>query len=427
MRNRNSSAFDEISPQSLATRYSETRAFTENLAAPLAIEDCVIQSMPDVSPTRWHLAHTTWFFETFLLARALPGYRLYNPAYIYLFNSYYNSVGNQFPRPRRGLLSRPTVSEVLDYRHYVDEQIRQFLSMDSDVTRESLSVIDLGIHHEQQHQELILTDIKHVLSCNPLRPCYRHASPRIKPVAEQQPLVWKRFAEGLFWSGFSGKDFSFDNETPRHRVFVESFELASRPVTCGEYVQFIEAGGYKKPEFWLSAGWQQVCASNWESPLYWTKEDGEWRQFTLSGLQPVFPDEPVCHVSYFESDAFARWAGSRLPTEFEWELAAERQSIQGNFVENGRLHPVCAEPAGDSGLNQMFGDVWEWTSSPYSPYPGYKPVENALGEYNGKFMCNQFVLRGGSCATPRSHIRHTYRNFFPPEAQWQFSGFRLCK
>jgi ergothioneine biosynthesis protein EgtB len=427
MRDRNSAAFDEISPEVLAQQYSETRAFTENLASPLAAEDCVIQSMPEVSPTRWHMAHTTWFFETFLLARDLPGYKLYNPAYTYLFNSYYNSVGNQFPRHRRGLLSRPTVGEVLDYRRYVDEQVRQFLLANKGFSRESLSVIELGINHEQQHQELILTDIKHVLSCNPLRPRYRQASSRIQPDGGQRPLAWKKFPEGLRWAGFSEKGFCFDNEKPRHRVFIEGFELASRPLTCGEYIQFIEAEGYKRPEFWLSAGWQQACAANLESPLYWIREGGEWRQFTLSGLQPVLPDEPVCHVSYFEADAFARWAGARLPTEFEWELAAEGESVEGNFVENGSFHPVCAEPSDNSSLNQMFGDVWEWTSSPYAPYAGYKPAENALGEYNGKFMCNQFVLRGGSCATPKSHIRRTYRNFFPPEAQWQFSGFRLCR
>jgi ergothioneine biosynthesis protein EgtB len=427
MREREPIPSEKISPSELAQRYSETRAFTERLAAPLAVEDCVIQSMPDVSPTRWHMAHTTWFFETFVLAQFLPGYAAFNPAYAYLFNSYYNSVGSQFPRPRRGLLSRPTVSEVLSYRHSIDEQIQNFLRRE-DFGRDCLSIIELGINHEQQHQELILTDIKHVLSCNPLHPSYKKTSgtPRRRSSA-QLPLSWKKFPEGLYWAGFSGKSFSFDNERPRHRVFIESFELASRPVTCGEYINFIQAGGYKRPEFWLSAGWQQVCASNWQAPLYWVKENEEWRQFTLLGLLAVNPDEPVCHVSYFEADAFARWAGARLPTEFEWELAACEETIEGNFVEADNFHPVCAAPSGNSSLSRMFGDVWEWTSSSYAAYPGFRTAENALGEYNGKFMCNQFVLRGGSCATPQSHIRAAYRNFFPPETQWQFSGFRLCR
>jgi len=409
---------------SLLERYFEIRQCTERLAAPLAVEDCVVQSMPDVSPTRWHLAHTTWFFETFVLAQASSGYTPFHPAYMHLFNSYYNSVGEQFPRPRRGLLSRPTMAQVLEYRRTIDERMKALARNGPDVLQPLHSVIELGLNHEQQHQELILTDIKHVLSCNPLCPVYQDAIAGTESIPCE--LGWKQFPEGLYHIGHSGKEFCFDNELPRHRIFIENFEIATRPVNCGEFLKFIEDGGYRRPEFWLSAGWQQVRAVDWQAPLYWSRPNGEWRQFTLSGLRPLDPAQPVCHVSYFEADAFARWAGARLPTEFEWEVASAGLEIQGNFVESGRLHPApVSENCG--GLNQMFGDVWEWTSSSYSAYPGFTPAQNALGEYNGKFMCNQYVLRGGSCATPRSHIRGSYRNFFPPEAQWQFSGIRLCR
>lgn len=407
----------------LLTRYREIRAATENLAEPLEVEDCVIQSMPDVSPTRWHLAHTTWFFETFVLSQAFPDYEAVHPRYKYLFNSYYNAVGEQFPRPRRGLLSRPTVAEVTDYRRRVDDRMEAFLQKGGEAVRALAYIIELGINHEQQHQELILTDIKHVLSCNPLYPVYRPSGGERK--GEVIPLQWKRYPEGIYWFGHQGKEFCFDNELPRHRVLVGSFELATRLITCGEYMEFIEDNGYRRPEFWLSAGWQQVLAARWQAPLYWIKKDQEWWQFTLSGLRPVEPAEPVCHVSYFEADAYARWAGARLPTEFEWELAATGVPIEGNFVEKGLLHPAAATRSDT--LAQMFGDVWEWTSSSYAGYPGFAPAQDALGEYNGKFMCNQYVLRGGSCATPSSHIRPTYRNFFQPEAQWQFSGIRLCR
>lgn len=411
---------------SLLERYAAVRQSTEKLAEPLAAEDCVIQSMPDVSPTRWHLAHTSWFFETFVLSQASSGYKPYHPAYMYLFNSYYNSVGDQFPRPRRGLLSRPTVAQVLEYRRVIDERVNDLLHSDREAAQGLIPIIELGLHHEQQHQELILTDIKHVLSCNPLYPAYN----QIETPKRAMSLgpKWDSFPEAIYWIGHGGEGFCFDNERPQHRVFVEAFELAPRPVNCGEYLEFMHEGGYRRPEFWLSAGWQQVCAAGWQAPLYWVRKQGEWWLFTLSGLRPLDEKEPVCHVSYFEADAYARWAGARLPTEFEWEVASANLPINGNFVESGFLHP--APESQDElwrGLVQMFGDVWEWTSSPYTPYPGFAPAQNALGEYNGKFMCNQYVLRGGSCATPRSHIRPSYRNFFPPEAQWQFSGIRLCR
>ena len=410
--------------QSLLLRFQSIRGFSEFLASPLLPEDTVIQSMPDCSPTRWHLAHTTWFFETFVLARAFEGYKPFDPVFGYLFNSYYNSVGEQFPREERGLMSRPDLAEVLRYRRHVDGRVEDFLSGES--ARELLPVVELGLNHEQQHQELILTDIKHAFSCNPIYPVYREALR--KPVACAAPLSWIGVPEGVYWIGHDAEGFAFDNESPRHRCFLESFSLASRLSTSGEYIEFIEAGGYQRPEFWLSAGWQQVQEKNWLAPLYWVKRHDGWRHFTLSGLQPVTPEDPVCHVSYFEADAFAHWSGARLPTEAEWEVASEQAPVEGNFVENGILRPVAATQGAElAELTQMFGDVWQWTSSSYAPYPGYKPVEGALGEYNGKFMCNQYVLRGGSCATPGSHIRRTYRNFFAPDARWQFSGIRLAR
>ncbi len=406
-----------------STRYEQVRAFTERLCAPLATEDYVVQSMPDVSPAKWHLAHTTWFFETFVLAAACPDYRPFHPRYGYLFNSYYNAVGERHARPQRGLLTRPTVAEIYAYRAHVDAAMRDLLAggLPSDAAGLG-SVVELGLHHEQQHQELILTDIKHVLSCNPLRPAYQE--PRSTPAAAAPELGWVRYAEGLFRIGHEGSGFAFDNETPRHRVFLEAFQLATRLVTNGEYLAFMADGGYRRPELWLSDGWNTVGALGWQAPLYWEQRDGEWWSFTLSGLQPIAPAEPICHLSYYEADAYARWAGARLPTEAEWERVAVDAPPAGNFVEDGRLHPA---PASGGGLQQMLGDVWEWTSSPYVPYPGFRTLDGALGEYNGKFMCNQLVLRGGSCATSRTHIRRTYRNFFPPDARWQFSGLRLAR
>ncbi len=418
---------------SVCERYRAVRRFGHRLCEPLTPEDCAIQSMPDVSPTRWHLAHTTWFFETFVLSRSSSDYRPFHPAYEVLFNSYYNTVGEQFPRSRRGLLSRPTVSEVFDYRAHVDARMEDFLENgDPADVAELTPVVEVGLHHEQQHQELMLTDIKHVLSCNPLCPKYMERPEDMKgrssPQRQAPPLSWSHFGEGLYQIGHTGEEFVFDNETPRHRVFVETFELATRLATNGEYLAFVEDGGYRRPELWLSAGWQEVCENAWEAPLYWTKRGGGWEQFTLGGLSPVDPAAPICHASYYEADAFARWSGGRLATEAEWEVAAEDVPLEGNFVEDGILHPAPASATlpGDH-LTQMYGDVWEWTSSQYVPYPGYRPLDGALGEYNGKFMCNQFVLRGGSCATQRSHMRRTYRNFFPPEARWQFSGIRLAR
>jgi ergothioneine biosynthesis protein EgtB len=414
------------SPDLLYARFDRVRRFTESLAAPLTPEDCVVQSMPEVSPTRWHLAHTTWFFETFVLAQSGTAYQPYDAAFAYLFNSYYNSVGDQFPRERRGLLSRPTVFQVFDYRRYVDRHMNELMTSGSAELARLAPVIELGIQHEQQHQELVLTDIKHVLSCNPLSPAYRVQPPGV-PCGVPETR-WQHFPEGIAWIGHDGEGFAFDNESPRHRVFVEACELESRLVTNREYLEFMLDGGYGRPEWWLSAGWQEVRTAGWTAPLYWQQRDGEWLHFTLSGLRPLETAEPVCHVSYFEADAFARWAGARLPTEAEWEVAATGLPAGGNFADTGRLHPsAAAVDDADRLPAQMFGDVWEWTSSSYGPYPGYRPAEVARGEYNGKFMCNQYVLRGGSCATPLSHIRASYRNFFPPETRWQFSGIRLCR
>jgi ergothioneine biosynthesis protein EgtB len=409
----------------LAAHYQEVRRCTERLCEPLAAEDYVVQSMPDVSPTKWHLAHTSWFFETFVLATALPDYRPYHPRYGYLFNSYYNAVGERHDRPRRGLLTRPTVAEIYRYRAHVDEQVLGVLAGgEAGGIAPVAPILELGLHHEQQHQELLLTDLKHVFSCNPLRPAYQEAD-RL-PDGAAPPLGWQAYPEGLRELGYAGRDFAFDNETPRHRVYVEAFRLATRPVTNAEYLAFMADGGYQRAELWLSDGWYAVQEHRWRAPLYWEEGDGKWSLFTLDGMRPVAPAEPVCHVSYYEADAYARWAGARLPTEAEWELAAAEVPLEGNFVESGRLHPAPAPP-GPGGLRQMLGDEWEWTQSPYSPYPGFQPLGGALGEYNGKFMCNQMVLRGGSCATPRSHIRTTYRNFFPPDARWQFSGLRLAQ
>lgn len=412
----------------LRDRYRRVRSVTEWLCEPLTPEDCVIQSMPDVSPTRWHLAHTTWFFETFVLSPAQADYQPVEPAFEYLFNSYYNSVGQQFPRAQRGMLSRPTLQQVLAYRRQVDQRIDDFFEdVNGDDDRVLLlDVVELGLNHEQQHQELILTDIKHVLSCNPLFPVYRElpAATSQRPIGE---LGWVDFAEAVRWIGHDGTGFAFDNESPRHRVLVPAFQLATRLVTNGEYLAFMEDGGYERPDLWLSLGWDHVRRLSWNAPLYWIRRGGGWQQFTLGGLRQIDAAEPVCHVSYFEADAYARWAGARLPTEFEWESVAAELPLHGNFMEQAHMHPApLPKPAGPTPA-QLFGDVWQWTSSSYGPYPGYKTAAGALGEYNGKFMCNQYVLRGGSCATPQTHIRPTYRNFFPPESRWQFSGIRLAR
>jgi ergothioneine biosynthesis protein EgtB len=406
----------------LAARYREVRAATERLAAPLSPEDCTAQSMPDASPVKWHLAHTSWFFETFVLEAAAPGYRPLEPAYRVLFNSYYHSVGEQHFRPERGLITRPGLAEVHAYRRHVDAHVLALLERGR-LAPAQLAVVELGLQHEQQHQELILTDLKHLLSKNPTGPVYRPRTPE-RP-GGPAPLAWSSFPAGLREIGHAGPGFAFDNEGPRHRVFVHAFALASRAVTNAEYLAFMADRGYARPELWLSDGWATREREGWRAPLYWAERGGAWQRFTLAGWLPVAKDEPVAHVSAYEADAYARWAGARLPTEAEWEVAAAGAPVVGNFVEGGRFEPAPAEPG--PGPAQLFGDVWEWTASAYAPYPGYRPPPGALGEYNGKFMANQLVLRGGSCATPASHVRASYRNFFHPDARWQWSGIRLAR
>jgi ergothioneine biosynthesis protein EgtB len=410
---------------SRSERYLSIRAATLALATPLSAEDCAIQSMPDASPVKWHLAHTTWFFETFVLAPREPGYRVFDPSYRFLFNSYYNAVGDRHPRPERGLLSRPGLEEVLAYRSHVDEAMLGFLDGEGPPS-EAGALIELGLNHEQQHQELILTDVKHLLSRNPAKPAYQKQWP-LTPIRARE-RGWISFDAGLHEIGHAGPGFCFDNETPRHRVWLDAFRIATHPVTHGDYIEFIEDGGYRRPELWLSAGWDAVTARGWQSPLYWECRDGRWHSFTLHGEAPVDPQTPVCHLSFYEAEAFARWAKERLPTEAEWEVAARGAPLAGNFLESGALHPLALREAPADGTPaQIFGDVWEWTRSDYGPYPGFRPAAGAVGEYNGKFMCGQYVLRGGSCATPSSHVRASYRNFFPPDARWQFSGLRLAR
>ena len=427
----------------LLTRFHQIRDFTTSLCAGLEPEDCVVQSMPDVSPTKWHLAHTTWFFETFILKKFSPAYRPEIPQYAYLFNSYYNAAGDMHRRDLRGLISRPTVREAQRYRASIDSHVDKLLSSaDEKLLDEIEPILILGFHHEQQHQELLVTDIKHVFAQNPLYPVFREDRARVAattapktggrssatPGSQTSPLQFIDFEETIVAIGHDGSRFAYDNEGPRHRALIPAFSLATRPVTNGEYMAFIEDNGYARPEFWLSLGWMTVNEQRWQAPLYWTKHDGGWWNFTLSGFRQVDESEAVTHVSYFEADAYANWAGARLPTEFEWEHAASDCPIEGNFVDEENFHPRTLFTSGDDRrLHQMFGDVWEWTRSAYSPYPGYRAAPGALGEYNGKFMCNQYVLRGGSCATSRTHIRRTYRNFFQPEKRWQFTGIRLAR
>ncbi|MEM8864643.1 MAG: ergothioneine biosynthesis protein EgtB [Planctomycetota bacterium] len=427
----NASGPSQSGDASLADRYQCVRQFSEQLAEPLSPEDCGIQSMPDASPVKWHLAHTTWFFETFLL-KDRPGYERFDDRFTHLFNSYYNAVGEQFTRSQRGVLSRPSFDEMQAYRRHVDQHMATLLdSPDEQIAR----IVEIGLHHEQQHQELILTDIKHALSQSPLRPVYQ-AGEFVTAAGNASDGDWLEFDEGVYEIGHPSSDqvgegFAFDNESPRHRVFVDAFQIADRPVTCGEYCRFIEDGGYQRPELWLSLGWATVSEHGWQAPYYWRAESDSWRQFTLAGDVEVNPAAPVCHVSYFEADAYARWAGARLPTEAEWEVAEREVAAQevASTASTGGL------PSAGGFVDQLLaagaavhpGRTWEWTASPYTAYPGYQAPDGALGEYNGKFMCNQFVLRGGSCATHSSHIRSTYRNFFPPEARWQFTGIRLCR
>ena len=431
---------------SVSARFAEVRAQTERLCAGLVTEDYVVQSMADVSPTKWHLAHTTWFWETFVLTPHADGYALYDDRYPFLFNSYYVQAGERHCRAQRGYLSRPTVEEVFAYRAHVTDAVGRFLDAGGAAADAVADVVEVGLHHEQQHQELMVTDLKHVFSVNPLRPALRERGG--VPAEDPGPLGWHAFEAGVREVGkapggaTAAERFHFDNEGPRHRQFVEAFEIGDRLVTCGEYLDFVRDGGYEAAPLWLSLGWAEREAHGWAEPFYWERDDDSptgYAHYTLAGMRPVDAHEPVTHLTYFEADAYARWAGARLPSEFEWEVAARTAwdgdgDAPGSFVEGGRFHPAPAPPAaggdgapGGAGLRQMYGEVWQWTHSQYTPYPGYRPVEGALGEYNGKFMANQFVLRGGSVATPRSHVRPTYRNFFPPEAAWQFTGLRLAR
>ncbi|TWI50974.1 ergothioneine biosynthesis protein EgtB [Pseudomonas duriflava] len=425
MYNENANALETL----LLQRFRRIRRVSEALCAPLEIEDYLIQSMPDVSPPKWHLAHVTWFFEAFVLKPFLPGYQTPDPAYDYFFNSYYETHGTPFPRAQRGLISRPTVADVYRFRAYVDEAMEALLMhLPEENAEEIVRRTELGLNHEQQHQELLLMDIKHILAQNPLHPCYRSdlATPAaaVAPVA---PLRWHAYPGGVCQIGADGSEFAFDCETPRHRVYLEPFQLASRLVTNGEYLAFIEDQGYARSNLWLSDGFALLRKNGWQAPLYWEKVDGSWYHMTLSGLQPIDEQAPVCHVSFYEAEAYASWAGARLPSEAEWELAAARLQPTGNFMENDYLRPVACDMLADTSPQQMFGDVWEWTASAYRPYPGFKPLPGSLGEYNGKFMSSQMVLRGGCCATPADHIRATYRNFFYPSMRWQFAGLRLAK
>jgi ergothioneine biosynthesis protein EgtB len=415
----------EVDRDDLDRRYREVRARTERLAQPLSAEDQTVQTMPDVSPTKWHRAHVTWFFETFVLSGHEPGFAKFDDSYWYLFNSYYESVGERYPRPDRGLITRPGVEDVRRYRSTVDERVRALLtSLPEPVLAGVRPVVELGFHHEQQHQELLLMDIKHVLSHNPLAPVYLPAK---LATATPTPMGWVDVPGGLVEVGYAGDGFHFDNEGPRHRVFLEPYRLADRLVTNGEWLEFMADGGYRRHELWLSEGWHLSRAQGWRAPLYWISDGDSWYQHTLGGTRPVDPDEPVCHVSFYEAEAYASWAGARLPSEAEWEHAAvlSGREVAGNFADSGAYHPVPAGPP-DGGLRQLYGDCWEWTSSAYHPYPGYRPPAGAIGEYNGKFMANQMVLRGGCAFTPPDHARPTYRNFFPHHSRWMLSGVRLA-
>lgn len=416
-----SKSFSTISASSvtasMATRFQQVRQRTMDLCAPLSDEDLLLQSMPDASPGKWHLAHTSWFFEQFVLGRDAQ-WKIRDPRWHYLFNSYYQSVGPMHARPQRGLLSRPSLAEVRDYRQRINDGVGELLSRQDDP--ELAALVELGVQHEQQHQELLLTDIKHALWCNPLQPAY-DATLDVSKGVRTAPLKFIEGSEGVIEIGHRGEGFAFDNETPRHRSYLQPHALASRLVTNGEYLAFVREGGYREPGLWLSDGWATVQREGWQRPLYWN--DDTVSEFTLGGVREIDPHAPVCHLSYYEAEAFARWAGARLPTEAEWEVAAQGQRVEGNLQERHRFQPLAVDEG--EGLSQIYGDAWEWTASPYISYPGFRPLPGALGEYNGKFMCGQWILRGGSCVTPGDHLRATYRNFFPPHARWQFAGLRL--
>lgn len=402
----------------LIARLQQVRQETENLCQPLAVEDYVIQAMADVSPAKWHLAHVSWFFETFILQTFFPGYHSFNSYYQQLFNSYYESLGEYFPRAQRGLLSRPTVQQVYDYRHHIDNHLLELLDkVEEQQLLKFKFVMELGLQHEQQHQELLLMDIKYNLALNPLRPAY-NTNKLIDKVKKTQSL-WLEFPAGLYQIGYSGQDFAFDNETPRHQVYLNAFKIQDHLVSNQEYLEFMKERGYQKPEYWLSDGWQWVKKELWQAPLYWEKQQGQWWQMTLNGMQPLVLEEPVCHISFYEANAYANWAKARLPAEAEWEVAAEQQPLQGHFLESRLYQPQSQAP--------FFGELWQWTRSAYAPYPGYQAFPGALAEYNSKFACNQFVLRGGCIITPQSHLRRSYRNFFYPHQRWPFTGIRLAR
>jgi ergothioneine biosynthesis protein EgtB len=413
-----------MNPKSILDRYKRIRKFSEKLCEPLETEDFVIQSMPDMSPTKWHLAHTSWFFETFVLKEVNKNYKSINEEFAYLFNSYYVQAGPRFFRHHRGLVSRPTVKEVFEYRNYVDHNMIEFFEkIDDESFNKIMVVIEIGLNHEQQHQELMLTDIKHLFSMNPLYPVYKPFENIAQ--TEESKLNWIGFEEGIYKVGYEKDGFFYDNEKPEHKQYLNDFSISDRLVTNREYLEFMNDDGYKRAEFWLSDGIATVERENWEAPLYWRNIEGKWMYFTLNGFRDVELDEPVCHVSHYEADAYARWAKARLATEAEWEVASANLVVDGNFVESELYHPTSR--LDENIIKQMYGNVWEWTQSSYLPYPGYKVPDGAIGEYNGKFMSNQMVLRGGSCATSITHIRNTYRNFFPAHARWQFMGIRLAK
>ncbi|MDA1036003.1 MAG: ergothioneine biosynthesis protein EgtB [Chloroflexi bacterium] len=415
-----------VDSASLVEAYSATRQTTEDFSSRLAIEDHMLQAMDDVSPNKWHLAHVTWFFETFLLKPHLPGYQPINDSYEYLFNSYYNGIGPQYSRPARGQLSRPTVAEVYEYRRHVDAGMISLLEQaDPRQVEELAPLVVLGINHEQQHQELMVTDLKYNLSINPLKPAYHNRA--IPRAASTPPLRWTEHHGGITQVGWDGSGFAFDHESPRHDALLHPHQIASRLVTNGEFLEFMHDGGYERHDLWLAQGWATVQDRGWNAPLYWELIDGQWWYFTMSGIQKVDEHGPVVHVSYLEADAFATWSGKRLPTEYEWEHHAAQKPIEGNFADSGLYHPVPIGSTSSTSIPaQMYGDVWEWTSSAFLGYPGYKPLPGAIGEYNGKFMMSQMVLRGGSCATPQNHMRTAYRNFFYPPDRWQFKGLRLA-